>query len=99
MALLGALVAACSTTSTPSARRPSVGTQESVIGRYVFAGRRLVAVRYLPVRIHGDVEPRPLDPRAGEGRAVLDRMLRSMRELAGAMPPRLDGPGIDDACP
>ncbi len=77
----------------------STGTQESVIGRYVFAGTRLVAVRYLPLRIAGDVEPRPLDPAAGEGRAVLDRMLRSMRELAGASPPRLDGPGIDDACP
>lgn len=77
----------------------SVGTQESVIGRYVFAGPRLVAVQYLPVRIGGDVEPRPLDPRAGEGRAILDRMLRSMRELAGVSPPRLDGPGIDDACP
>jgi hypothetical protein len=51
------------------------------------------------VRITGDVEPRPLDPRSGEGRAVLDRMLRSMHELAGASPPRLDGPGINDACP
>ena len=38
----------------------------------------------------GDVEPRPLDPRSGEGRAVLDRMLRSMHELAGGLPPRLD---------
>jgi poly-gamma-glutamate synthesis protein (capsule biosynthesis protein) len=77
----------------------STGTQQSVVGRYVFAGARLVAVQYLPVRITGDVEPRPLDPRSGEGRAVLDRMLRSMHELAGASPPRLDGPGINDACP
>jgi poly-gamma-glutamate synthesis protein (capsule biosynthesis protein) len=77
----------------------STGTQQSVVGRYVFAGTRLVAVQYLPVRITGDVEPRPLDPRSGEGRAVLDRMLRSMHELAGASPPRLDGPGINDACP
>jgi poly-gamma-glutamate synthesis protein (capsule biosynthesis protein) len=77
----------------------SMGTQESVVGRYVFDGPRLVAVQYLPLRIAGDVEPRPLDPRSGEGRAVLDRMLRSMRELAGASPPRLDGPGVDDACP
>jgi poly-gamma-glutamate synthesis protein (capsule biosynthesis protein) len=77
----------------------STGTQESVIGRYVFAGRRLVAVQYLPLRIAGDVEPRPLDPRSGEGRTILDRMLRSMRELAGALPPRLDGPGPNDACP
>ncbi len=77
----------------------STGTQESVIGRYVFDGTRLVAVRYLPVRIENDVEPRPLDPATGEGRAILDRMLRSMRELAGLSPPRLDGPGIDDACP
>jgi hypothetical protein len=74
-------------------------TQESVIGRYVFAGTRLVAVQYLPVRISGDIEPRPLDPSSGEGRAILDRMLRSMRELAGASPPRLNGAGIDDACP
>ena len=77
----------------------SIGTQESVVGRYVFAGTRLVAVRYLPVRIAGDVEPRPLDPSAGEGRAILDRMLRSMHELAGASPPLRNGPGIDDACP
>ena len=76
----------------------STGTQESVIGRYVFDGPRLVAVRYLPVRIDGDVQPRPLDPATGEGRAILDRMLRSMHELAGLSAPRLDGPGIDDAC-
>ena len=77
----------------------STGTQESVIGRYIFAGTRLVAVQYLPLRIGGDVEPRPLDPSAGEGRSILDRMLRSMRELAGMSAPRLNGPGIDDACP
>jgi poly-gamma-glutamate synthesis protein (capsule biosynthesis protein) len=77
----------------------SVGTQESVIGRYSFDGTRLVAVRYLPVRIEGDIEPRPLDPLSGEGRAILDRMLRSMHELAGLSAPLRDGPGIDDACP
>ena len=77
----------------------SVGTQEGVIGRYWFAGTRLVGVQYVPVRISGDVQPRPLDPSAGEGRAILDRMLRSTRELEGLSKPLVDGPGIDDACP
>jgi hypothetical protein len=56
-------------------------------------------VQYVPVRINADVQPRPLDPAAGEGRTVLDRMLRSTRELAGISKPLLDGPGINDACP
>jgi poly-gamma-glutamate synthesis protein (capsule biosynthesis protein) len=77
----------------------SVGTQEGVIGRYWFDGTRLVGVQYVPVRINADVQPRPLDPAAGEGRTVLDRMLRSTRELAGISKPLLDGPGINDACP
>jgi len=77
----------------------SVGTQEGVIGKYWFDGTRLVGVQYVPVRISGDVQPRPLDPAAGEGRAILDRMLRSSRELQGLSKPLVDGPGIDDACP
>ncbi len=77
----------------------STGTQEGVIGKYWFAGTRLVGVQYVPVRINGDVQPRPLDPSAGEGRAILDRMLRSTRELLGMSKPLVDGPGIDDACP
>ncbi|HEV7679664.1 MAG TPA: CapA family protein [Candidatus Dormibacteraeota bacterium] len=77
----------------------SVGTQEGVIGRYWFDGTRLVGVQYVPVRINGDVQPRPLDAAAGEGRAILDRMLRSSRELLGMSKPLLDGPGINDACP
>jgi poly-gamma-glutamate synthesis protein (capsule biosynthesis protein) len=77
----------------------SVGTQEGVIGRYWFDGTRLVGVQYIPVRINADVQPRPLDPATGEGRAILDRMLRSSRELEGLSKPLVDGPGIDDACP
>ena len=77
----------------------SIGTQEGVIGRYWFDGTRLVGVQYIPVRIAGDLQPRPLDPSAGEGRAILDRMLRSTRELAGLSQPLVDGPGRDDACP
>jgi poly-gamma-glutamate synthesis protein (capsule biosynthesis protein) len=77
----------------------SIGTQEGVIGRYWFAGTRLVGVQYVPVRISGDLQPRPLEPSAGEGRAILDRMLRSTRELAGLSRPLVDGPGRDDACP
>jgi hypothetical protein len=77
----------------------STGTQEGVVGRYWFYGRTLVAVQYTPVRIYDDSQPRPLDPAAGEGRAVLDRMLRSTRELEGMSAPIVDGPGIDDACP
>jgi gamma-polyglutamate biosynthesis protein CapA len=77
----------------------STGTQEGVIGKYWFDGTRLVGVQYVPVRINGDVQPRPLDPAAGEGRTILDRMLRSSRELEGLSKPLVDGPGIDDACP
>jgi gamma-polyglutamate biosynthesis protein CapA len=77
----------------------STGTQEGVIGRYWFDGTRLAGVQYVPVRINADVQPRPLDPAAGEGRAILDRMLRSSRELQGLSKPLVDGPGIDDACP
>jgi len=77
----------------------SIGTQEGVVGRYWFDGTRLVGVQYVPVRINGDVQPRPLDPAAGEGRAILDRMLRSSRELAGLSTPLVDGPGRNDACP
>ncbi len=77
----------------------STGTQEGVIGKYWFAGTRLVAVHYVPVRINADVQPRPLDPATGEGRAILGRMLRSTQELAGMSKPIVDGPGIDDACP
>jgi gamma-polyglutamate biosynthesis protein CapA len=77
----------------------SIGTQEGVVGRYWFDGTRLVGVQYVPVRINGDVQPRPLDPATGEGRAILDRMLRSSRELAGLSTPLVDGPGRNDACP
>jgi poly-gamma-glutamate synthesis protein (capsule biosynthesis protein) len=77
----------------------SVGTQQGVIGRYWFDGTRLVGVQYVPVRIDGDAQPRPLDPAAGEGRTILDRMLRSSRELLGMSTPIVDGPGINDACP
>ncbi|HZS13468.1 MAG TPA: CapA family protein [Candidatus Dormibacteraeota bacterium] len=77
----------------------SVGTQEGVIGKYWFAGTRLVGVQYVPVRINADVQPRPLDPATGEGAQILGRMLRSTQELAGMSKPILDGPGIDDACP
>jgi poly-gamma-glutamate synthesis protein (capsule biosynthesis protein) len=77
----------------------SVGTQQGVIGKYWFDGTRLVGVQYVPVRINGDAQPRPLDPAAGEGRTILDRMLRSSRELLGMSKAILDGPGINDACP
>ncbi|HXA29600.1 MAG TPA: CapA family protein [Candidatus Angelobacter sp.] len=77
----------------------SVGTQQGVIGKYWFDGTRLVGVQYVPVRINGDDQPRPLDPAAGEGRTILSRMLRSTQELAGMSTPILDGPGINDACP
>ena len=77
----------------------SVGTQQGVIGKYWFDGTRLVGVQYVPVRINGDEQPRPLDPAAGEGRTILSRMLRSTQELAGMSTPILDGPGINDACP
>jgi len=77
----------------------STGTQEGVIGRYWFDGTRLAGVQYLPVRISGDLQPRPLDPSAGEGRQILGRMLRSAQELEGMSKPIVDGPGIDDACP
>jgi poly-gamma-glutamate synthesis protein (capsule biosynthesis protein) len=77
----------------------SAGTQQGVIGRYWFAGTRLAGVQYVPVRISGDVQPRPLDPAAGEGRQILDRMLRSTRELAGTSAPIVDGPGPNDSCP
>jgi poly-gamma-glutamate synthesis protein (capsule biosynthesis protein) len=77
----------------------SVGTQQGVIGRYWFDGTRLVGVQYVPVRINADTQPRPLDPATGEGRSILDRMLRSTRELAGMSKPIMDGPGINDACP
>jgi Bacterial capsule synthesis protein PGA_cap len=77
----------------------SVGTQEGVIGKYWFDDTRLVGVQYVPVRINGDVQPRPLDPAAGEGRAILDRMLHSTQMLAKLAPIVYDGPGINDACP
>lgn len=77
----------------------STGTQEGVIGKYWFEGTHLVAVQYVPVRINADVQPRPLDPTAGEGAQILGRMLRSTQELAGNGKPIVDGPGIDDACP
>jgi gamma-polyglutamate biosynthesis protein CapA len=77
----------------------SVGTQEGVVGKYWFDGTRLVGVQYVPVRIAGDVQPRPLDPATGEGRSILDRMLRSARELRGLSTPLVDGPGRNDACP
>lgn len=77
----------------------SVGTQESVIGRYYFYDRTLVGVQYVPLRIAANSQPRPLDPRAGEGRQILDRMLHSARMLLGQAPVVYDGPGRNDACP
>lgn len=65
----------------------SVGTQESVIGRYWFYDNRLVAAQMIHVRIANRVQPRPLDPTSGEGRSLLDRLLRSSREIAGLLPP------------
>ena len=65
----------------------SVGTQESVVGRYYFLGNRLVGVQYVPMRVVGQVVPTPLDPASGEGRQILDRLARSSREIYGLQPP------------
>ena len=77
----------------------SVGTQESVVGRYYFYDRTLVGVQYVPLRIAANAQPRPLDPHTGEGRHILDRMLHSARMLLGETPIVYDGPGRNDACP
>ncbi len=50
----------------------SRATEEGVIGRYTFYGNRLVAVRYYPVLIPDEVQPRPLE--GEEAEVVLDRM-------------------------
>jgi len=77
----------------------SVGTQESVVGRYYFYDTTLVGVQYVPLRIHDNAQPQPLDPHAGEGQQILDRMLHSARMLLGQDPLVYDGPGRNDACP
>ena len=65
----------------------SIGTQESVVGRYYFYGTQLVAVQYVPLRVVGQTTPTPLDPATGEGRKILDRIARSSREIAGLQAP------------
>jgi poly-gamma-glutamate synthesis protein (capsule biosynthesis protein) len=77
----------------------SQGTQEGAIGFYYFYGTQLVATRYLPLRIVGDMQPQPLDVSSGEGRTILDRMARSSRELLGLSAPiRPDLNDANQAC-
>ncbi|MCS7003527.1 MAG: CapA family protein, partial [Dehalococcoidia bacterium] len=55
----------------------SLETRESVIGRYVFYGNRLVAARFFPARIDDYTQPRPLS--GADADAVLARMRESTR--------------------
>ncbi len=65
----------------------SIGTQESVVGRYYFYDQQLIGVQYVPVRVVNQTTPTPLDPTTGEGRKILDRLTRSSQEIAGLRTP------------
>jgi Bacterial capsule synthesis protein PGA_cap len=65
----------------------SIGTQESVLGRYYFYDKQLVGVQFTPLRVVGQTTPTSLDPKSGEGRKILDRLIRSSQEIAGQRTP------------
>jgi hypothetical protein len=56
-------------------------TSEGVIGRYVFYGNRLVAVRYIPVVNYDEAQPRLVE--GDEAGAILERMRAASATLAG----------------
>jgi len=65
----------------------SIGTQESVLGRYYFYDTHLIGVQYIPLHVVGQTTPTPLASTSGEGRKILDRLVRSSQEIAGLRQP------------
>ncbi len=54
-------------------------TQEGVVGEYIFYGKKLIDVRYHPILVNVSYQPRFLSEK--EGKHILDRMLKSTKEI------------------